>query len=59
MTKYQSALIRAAVDGEVGKVDALDGLTSTGLIVTVEDYDIWARYIAFQIVSKKEMESTK
>ena len=59
MTKYQSALIRAAVDGEVGKVDALDGLTSTGLIVTVEDYDIWARYIAFQIISKREMEMKK
>ena len=57
MTDYQKALIRAAVDGDIGKVEALDGLTATGLIVTANDYDIWARYIAFQIVSKKEMES--
>ena len=57
MTEYHKALIRAAVNGEVGKVEALDGLTSTGLIVTRDDYDIWARYIAFQIVSRKEMES--
>ena len=59
MTGYQNALIRAAINGEVGKVEALDGLTATGLIITVEDYDIWARYIAFQIVSKKEMENMK
>ena len=57
MTDYQKALIRAAVDGDIGKVEALDGLTATGLIVTANDYDIWARYIAFQIVSRKEMES--
>ena len=57
MTDYQKALIRASVNGEVGKVEALDGLTATGLIVTANDYDIWARYIAFQIVSRKEMES--
>jgi len=59
MTRYQEELIRAAVNGEVDEVEALDGLTSTGLIVTVEDYDIWARYIAFQIVSKKEREGVK
>jgi hypothetical protein len=59
MTRYQEELIRAAVDGEVGKVEALDGLTATGLIVTANDYDIWARYIAFQIISKKEREGVK
>jgi hypothetical protein len=59
MTRYQEALIRAAVDGEIGKEEALEGLTATGLIVTTNDYDIWARYIAFRIISKKEMEDVK
>jgi hypothetical protein len=54
MTQYEEQLVKQVVAGNLSKIDVLEQMIASGTIKTAEDYDFWARHIAYRVVMSKE-----